>query len=386
MALSTLNYTSILKKTPLRPSLTYALTQQQSQQSRSFGNAPRHHYPQWDTGCVEPTKYALYLTFPMRDSEYHRPQSSHTMYRNQFHHLKDRRTLGDTDCFSAEKRDIVHHNLDLDWSLSGDPFQMIGSYQYMYTHYNWVREPTFPRTPDLNRGQLAVGAMSYRTEVWKTEDEPSVVSVARFTPDHFRPYDYADNAPVPATCTPPELLDFRHTRLPIGHADRRPFIYFCSAISLAVGLSLLRSLTIKCCYSLWPNRHEFAMAVVECDLKQVRVGQNMVVKWRGKPIFVSRRTQMAIDLARSDDALIGTMRDPELDSERAVKPEYLITVGICTHLGCIPYPDQGDFAGYFCPCHGSHYDTSGRIRKGPAPKNLEVPKHRYIDDFTVKVG
>lgn len=354
-------------------------------QFRQF--AVRQHYPQWDTGIMAPTIYQMQMSFPMGDSEFHAPASSVHMFRNQFHQLKDARNLGpDIDPLIHPKREAVDHVLDLDWSLAGDPHQMIGTYAYHYTHYNWVREPIFPRTPNIERGEMATGAASYRTEVWKTADEPTVVSVARFTPDHFRAYDYESNAPMPATCGPPELLDFRQNRLPLGHADRRPFLYFCSAVTAAYTLAMIRGFVVKCIYSLWPSREAFSMGVIEVDLKKIRTGQNLLVKYRGKPVFISKRTQEAIEMAKSDDALIGGMRDPQIDSERALKAEFLIVIGVCTHLGCIPYADAGDFGGYFCPCHGSHYDTSGRVRKGPAPRNLEVPKHQYLDDFTVKIG
>lgn len=359
---------------------------------RAFGNAPRHHFPQWDTGVAyQPTKFQWNNCFTMTDSEFYAPASStrNTLYRKEFHQLQDNRDLegGKLDANTHEKRPVVSHSLDLDWSLAGDPHNRIGiQSQSQYCHYCWVREPTFPRTPDLAAGELATGAMSYRTEVWKTKDEPAIVSVARFTPDHFRAYDYEFNAPVPATCAPDAHLDFRQNRLPLGHADRRPWIYFASAVTCAVSLSMVRSFAVKVVYMLWPGTDQFAAGVIEVDLKQVRIGQTLTVKFRGKPVFITRRTQDWIDQAKADDAFLPSMRDPELDSERAIKAEYLISLGVCTHLGCIPYPDQGDYHGYFCPCHGSHYDTSGRIRRGPAPKNMEVPPYMYLDDYTVKIG
>jgi len=108
--------------------------------------------------------------------------------------------------------------------------------------------------------------------------------------------------------------------------------------------------------------------------------------WQGKPIFVTRRTPEEIAAAEADDDK--KMPDPEMDSARIKKgkDEWLIVVGVCTHLGCIPSSDSGDYGAWFCPCHGSHYDTSGRIRKGPAPKNLAVPPYEFISDTKIKIG
>ena len=106
--------------------------------------------------------------------------------------------------------------------------------------------------------------------------------------------------------------------------------------------------------------------------------------WRGKPVFVRHRTPQEIAKAQADDN--GDLKDPEKDAARVKKPDWLITMGVCTHLGCIPLAYQGDFGGYFCPCHGSHYDTSGRIRKGPAPKNLPVPQYAFLSDTQIRIG
>jgi ubiquinol-cytochrome c reductase iron-sulfur subunit len=114
--------------------------------------------------------------------------------------------------------------------------------------------------------------------------------------------------------------------------------------------------------------------------------KNFIAKWRGKPVFLRRRTEKMIAAARKDDVLAPSMRDPAVDASRVQKPEWLIMIGVCTHLGCVPYADQGLWGGYFCPCHGSHYDHSGRIRQGPAPENMEIPPYSFLDDYTVKIG
>jgi ubiquinol-cytochrome c reductase iron-sulfur subunit len=106
--------------------------------------------------------------------------------------------------------------------------------------------------------------------------------------------------------------------------------------------------------------------------------------WRGKPVFIRRRTQAEIDEAKKVN--LADLPHPEEDSDRAQNPEWLVMVGICTHLGCVPLGQKGDYNGWFCPCHGSHYDTSGRIRKGPAPTNLEIPDYVFLNESTIKIG
>ena len=113
-------------------------------------------------------------------------------------------------------------------------------------------------------------------------------------------------------------------------------------------------------------------------------GQSVTITWRGKPVFVRHRTEKEIEEARS--VPLSDLPDPQTDADRVEKPEWLIVVGVCTHLGCVPLGYQGDYDGWFCPCHGSHYDTSGRIRRGPAPLNLLVPEYVFLDDSTIRIG
>lgn len=120
-----------------------------------------------------------------------------------------------------------------------------------------------------------------------------------------------------------------------------------------------------------------AMAKVEVNLAAIPEGKNVVVKWQGKPVFIRHRT--AHEIQEANDVDISTLKDPQADSDRVKDPQWLIMLGICTHLGCVPIGEAGDFGGWFCPCHGSHYDISGRIRKGPAPLNLEVPQYEFED-------
>ena len=127
-----------------------------------------------------------------------------------------------------------------------------------------------------------------------------------------------------------------------------------------------------------------ALAKIEVDLNSIPEGKNMIFKWQGKPLFVRHRTQEEIDIERAVDLSI--LRDPQHDSDRVTRDKWLVLIGVCTHLGCVPIANSGEFGGYFCPCHGSHYDASGRIRKGPAPANLEIPKHEFQTEDLLVVG
>lgn len=135
-----------------------------------------------------------------------------------------------------------------------------------------------------------------------------------------------------------------------------------------------------------PSKDVAALASVEIDVSGIKVGEEKTFKWQGKPIFVRRRTKEEIKAAQ--DTQMTDLKDPEKDSDRVKsgKEEWLVTIGICTHLGCIPLNGEGEYKGWLCPCHGSQYDTSGRIRKGPAPKNLEVPPYQFVSDNIIKIG
>ena len=138
-----------------------------------------------------------------------------------------------------------------------------------------------------------------------------------------------------------------------------------------------------------PAADTLALSTTEVDLAPIEVGQSITVVWQGKPVFVRHRT--AEETKTAEAVGLADLIDPQDDKDRAQKPQWLIMVGICTHLGCIPLGQKsndpkGEFGGWFCPCHGSHYDTSGRIRKGPAPRNLQVPKYTYLTETTIKIG
>ena len=162
---------------------------------------------------------------------------------------------------------------------------------------------------------------------------------------------------------------------------RRDFIFTASYTLGAVGVGVAVWPLID---QMNPDASVKALSSTEVNVSEVQLGQSITVLWRGKPVFIKRRTEEEIAKARQVD--LKELKDPEKDEDRAKNPEWLVMVGICTHLGCVPLGNKGDYDGWFCPCHGSHYDTSGRIRKGPAPTNLEVPKYEFVDSNTIKIG
>jgi ubiquinol-cytochrome c reductase iron-sulfur subunit len=126
------------------------------------------------------------------------------------------------------------------------------------------------------------------------------------------------------------------------------------------------------------------LSTTEVDLSGIAVGQILTVKWRGNPVFVRHRTEKEIKEAQ--DTPLSQLPDPATDQSRAKKPEWLVVIGVCTHLGCVPLGHQGTYDGWFCPCHGSVYDTSGRIRQGPAPRNLDLPTYKFTSDTKILIG
>jgi ubiquinol-cytochrome c reductase iron-sulfur subunit len=139
--------------------------------------------------------------------------------------------------------------------------------------------------------------------------------------------------------------------------------------------------------SMNPSADVLAMASTEVDVSSVKEGQEIRVMWRGKPVFIRHRSAKEIEEANKVD--VSELRDPQKDSDRVKKgkEQWMVMLGVCTHLGCVPLGNNsGDYDGWFCPCHGSHYDTSGRIRKGPAPTNLTVPQYDFITDTKIKIG
>ncbi len=186
----------------------------------------------------------------------------------------------------------------------------------------------------------------------------------------------------------------------MSHADdnagtRRDFLYYATA---GAGVVATGAAVWPLINQMNPSADTRALASIMVDISGVAVGTQLTVKWRGKPVFIRRRTDEEIKAAR--DTKLSDLVDPlaendnldptsdASDQNRALdeKGEWLVTMGVCTHLGCVPLDHAGDFGGWFCPCHGSHYDTAGRIRKGPAPRNLQVPVVKFENDTTIKLG
>jgi len=163
---------------------------------------------------------------------------------------------------------------------------------------------------------------------------------------------------------------------------RRDFLYIATGGVGAVGTAM----------AIWPfvdqmnpSADVLALSTTEANLSAIEAGSEITAVWQGKPVFIRHRTAEEIKAAQDVD--VAALPDPQADEDRVQNPEWLVMLGICTHLGCVPLKEAGDFDGWFCPCHGSHYDTSGRIRKGPAPLNLEVPPYAFIDGGNVvKIG
>ena len=168
--------------------------------------------------------------------------------------------------------------------------------------------------------------------------------------------------------------------------SRRDFIVVASYAMGAVGAGAFAWPLID---QMNPAADTLALASIEVDISKIAEGQSITLKWRGKPVFIRHRT--ADEIRQAQDVDIDGLRHPEGDEIRAQKPEYLVVLGVCTHLGCVPLGQKvgevrGEYNGWFCPCHGSHYDASGRIRKGPAPTNLEVPPYAFLSDNVIRIG
>lgn len=177
---------------------------------------------------------------------------------------------------------------------------------------------------------------------------------------------------------------------------RRDFLYLATAMAGAVGLGGFSWPFID---QMRPDASTLAMASIEIDVSSLSAGMSLTAKWRGRPVFIRNRTAQEIEAARA--TTIDELKDPlarnanlegaqlATDLHRsagAEKENWLVMIGVCTHLGCVPLGQAGDFGGWFCPCHGSHYDTAGRIRKGPAPENLAIPEFEFISDAVIRIG
>ncbi len=164
---------------------------------------------------------------------------------------------------------------------------------------------------------------------------------------------------------------------------RRDFLYIATGAMAAVGAAAVAWPFIN---QMNPDAAVQALSTIEVDLAPIAEGQSLTVKWRGKPVFIRNRT--AKEIADAKAVPLADLKDPQTDEERTKEghEQFLVMVGVCTHLGCIPLGQQGDYEGWFCPCHGSHYDSAGRIRRGPAPLNLEIPPYEFISDTKIRIG
>ena len=168
--------------------------------------------------------------------------------------------------------------------------------------------------------------------------------------------------------------------------SRRDFLYLSSISIGGLGVAAFIWPFLK---SMNPAEDTLALGSTEVDLSDISIGQSITVKWRGRPVFIRRRTQEEIVEANSVD--VASLKDPMEDKDRVQQEEWLVLEGVCTHLGCVPLGQKmtdikGEYNGWFCPCHGSHYDTSGRVRKGPAPDNLPIPPYEFISDTKIIIG
>ncbi len=181
---------------------------------------------------------------------------------------------------------------------------------------------------------------------------------------------------------PSPVTQAAHATPPEDHGSRRDFIHIAALSAAGVGAVALAWPFVD---QMNPSADTLALASIEYDVSKVMVGSRVAIKWRGKPVFVCHRTPKEIADAVADDHSV--MRDPATDASRHKpgKPEWLIVIGVCTHLGCVPNKG-GDYGGWLCPCHGSVYDTAGRIRAGPAPRNLDLPDYEFLSPTKVKIG
>jgi len=171
-----------------------------------------------------------------------------------------------------------------------------------------------------------------------------------------------------------------------GGVTRRDFLEYAAGGMGAVGAAAAGWALIE---NMNPAADTLALSTTEVDLGPIEPGQSITVVWQKKPVFVRRRTEA--EIAAAQETPLDALPDPAADGDRVQQDEWLILIGVCTHLGCIPLgqkggDEKGEYGGWFCPCHGSHYDTSGRIRKGPAPENLPVPPYRFLDDTRILIG
>jgi ubiquinol-cytochrome c reductase iron-sulfur subunit len=177
---------------------------------------------------------------------------------------------------------------------------------------------------------------------------------------------------------------FEKSRLAPGdQTKKRAYTYFVLGGAKFIYASAIRFAVVNAVATMSASADVLALASVEVELGNIPLSETVTIKWRGKPVFIRHRTEQQI--AECADTPAG-LRDPQTDADRTEDPKWLIVLGVCTHLGCVPMSNAGDYNGWYCPCHGSHYDGSGRIRRGPAPLNLEIPPYKFIGEDRLILG
>ncbi|KAL4712964.1 hypothetical protein ACJJTC_012034 [Scirpophaga incertulas] len=186
----------------------------------------------------------------------------------------------------------------------------------------------------------------------------------------------------------PDFSDYRRKETQDPHSkanenvdQRNSFTYLIAGAGSVAGAYAAKSVVTQFVSSMSAAADVLALAKIEINMSEIPEGKSVIFKWRGKPLFIRHRTSDEIEKERA--VPLETLRDPQTDEQRTQDPKWLVIIGVCTHLGCVPLANSGDFGGYYCPCHGSHYDASGRIRKGPAPLNLEVPPYSFNDNLLI---
>ncbi|POS78379.1 cytochrome b-c1 complex subunit Rieske [Diaporthe helianthi] len=199
-----------------------------------------------------------------------------------------------------------------------------------------------------------------------------------------RPSDSTYESPFRGSQSTTQVPDFSHYAAKNGSNKNLMYQYFMVGALGTITAAGAKSTIQEFLKNMSASADVLAMAKVEVDLASIPEGKNVIIKWRGKPVFIRHRTEA--EIAEANKVNVSSLRDPQQDDDRVKKPEWLVMLGVCTHLGCVPIGEAGDFGGWFCPCHGSHYDISGRIRKGPAPLNLEIPEYDFTEGDKLVIG
>ncbi len=175
-----------------------------------------------------------------------------------------------------------------------------------------------------------------------------------------------------------------HFEEALTESDSRNFHYTVTGAARFMYASAARLAVVRFVAAMSASADVLALSSIEVPVQNISEGTTLTVKWRGKPVFIRHR--LPTEISQAVETELSELKDPQKDEDRVKKPEWLVVMGVCTHLGCVPISNAGEYNGWFCPCHGSHYDTSGRIRKGPAPLNLEVPQYKFLNDSTLLLG